>query len=123
MMRKKQQGITAIGLVIVLTIFGFIAFAVIQLVPVYLENMKVVQMLNQVSDELSGNNATLTDITKALEKRVDIEDLRGFDWRQELIIARSSNGYTVEADYERQKDFVANVSLLAEFTHEVEITR
>jgi hypothetical protein len=122
-MRKKQQGITAIGLVIVLSIFGFIAFGVIQMVPVYLENMKVVQMLNQISDELSGNNATLMDITKAVEKRVDIEDLRGFDWRQELIIARSSNGYTVAADYERQKAFVANISLLAEFTHEVEITR
>ena len=122
-MRKQQQGMTAIGLMILLVIFGFISFGIIQLVPVYLENMKVVQMLNQISDELSGSNANVTDIKRALEKRVDVEDLRGFDWREEVLITRSSNGYTVSTDYERQKDFVANVSLLTEFSHEVEITR
>ena len=122
-MRKQQQGMTAIGFVMMLVVFGFIAFGVIQLVPVYLENMKVVQVLNQVKSDLDGQNASLMDIRKSLEKRVDIEDLRDINWRTDFVISRSGNGYYVSTEYERVKSFVANVYLLAEFEHEVEILR
>ena len=122
-MRSKQTGITAIGLVILLTVLGFFAFGIIQLVPVYLENMKVVQVMNQVKTELDGQNASIRDITRAIEKRVDVEDLRNFDWKQNFVISRSGEGYMIETDYERQRMLVANVYLLAVFTHEVEIAR
>ncbi len=122
-MREKQQGMTLIGVVILVAVLGFYAFGIIQLVPVYLENMKVVQVMNQVKSDLDGQNATIRDIKRALEKRVDVEDLRTFDWKENFIITRSSEGYSITTDYERQKVFVANVSLLAEFTHEVQITR
>jgi len=122
-MRKQQQGMTFIGMVILVAFLGLFAFAIIQLVPVYLENMKVVQVMNQVKTELDGQNATVRDIKRALEKRVDIEDLRDFDWKENYIISRSSVGYIVSTDYERQKDYIGNISLLAEFSHEVEIAR
>ncbi len=122
-MREKQQGMTLIGVVILVAVLGFYAFGIIQLVPVYLENMKVVQVMNQVKSDLDGQNATIRDIKRALEKRVDVEDLRTFDWKENFIITRSSEGYSITTDYERQKVFFANVSLLAEFTHEVQITR
>ena len=114
---------TFIGLVIVLAIFGFIALGVIQMVPVYLENTKVVKMLNQIKDELDGQNANLTDIRKSLERRIDIEDLREIDWRQDFDISRTANGYSIAAIYERQRPMVANLYLLAEFDYEVEIVR
>ena len=122
-MRKRQQGMTAIGFIILLVIFGFIGYGVIQMVPVYLENMKVVQVLNQVKVDLDGQNASLMDIRKSLEKRVDIEDLRDINWRTDFVISRSKNGYYVSTEYDRIRPFVANVFLLAEFEHEVEIIR
>lgn len=122
-MRKREQGITFIGLLVLLAVFGFIALGVIQMVPVYLENMKVVQVLNQVKDELDGQNANLTDIRKSIEKRVNIEDLRNIDWRQDFDITRTSSGYNIAAIYERQRPLVANLYLLAEFDYEVEISR
>jgi hypothetical protein len=122
-MRKKQQGITALGFMMLLVVFGFLTFGVIQLVPVYLENMKVVQVLNQVKSDLDGQNASLMDIRKSLDKRVNIEDLRDINWRTDFVISRSNNGYFISIEYERVRSFVANVSLLAEFEHEVEIRR
>jgi hypothetical protein len=122
-MRKQQQGMTAIGFILMLMVFGFIAFGVIQLVPVYLENMKVVQVLNQIKSDLDGQNASLVDIRKSLQKRIDIEDLRDINWRTDFVISRSGNGYYVSTEYERTRAFVANIYLLAEFEHEVEILR
>ena len=122
-MRHKQQGITAIGALILVTVLGFFAFGIIQMVPVYLENMKVVQVMNQVKTELDGQNASIREINKAIEKRVDVEDLRNFDWRENFVISRSGEGYFISTDYERQRMLVANIYLLAVFTHEVEIAR
>jgi hypothetical protein len=122
-MRKQQRGMTTIGLVMLLAVFGLIAFGVLQLIPVYLENMKVVQVLNQVKSDFEGQNASVAQIKTAIGKRVNIEDLRGFDWRNDFVISRSPNGYWITAEYDRKKAYVANVSLLVEFEHEVEITR
>jgi hypothetical protein len=122
-MRKQQRGMTTIGLVMLLAVFGMIAFGVIQLIPVYLENMKVVQVLNQVKSDFDGQNASMAQIKTAIGKRVDVEDLRGFDWRNDFIISRSPNGFWVSTEYDRKKSYIANVQLLVEFEHEVEITR
>jgi len=122
-MRKRQEGMTALGFILVLAVLGVIAFGVIQLVPVYLENMKMVQVLNQTKTALDGQNASVTDIRKSIEKRVDIEMLMDVSPRKDFVIKRSPNGFTVAIDYERRKPYIANVYLLAEFEHSVEIVR
>jgi hypothetical protein len=122
-MRKQQRGMTTIGLIMLLAVFGLIAFGVIQLIPVYLENMKVVQVLNQVKSDLDGRNANVTQIKTALGKRVNIESLREFNARRDFLITRSTNGFLVQVEYARKKTYIANVYLLAEFEHEVEIIR
>jgi type II secretory pathway component PulJ len=122
-MRNKQQGMTLIGMVIVLTILGLIGFGVIQLVPVYLENMKIVQVLNQTQKDLEGQSATVADIRKALGKRVDIEALYDVDYRKDFVITRTGNGLKVQMKYERKRPYFGNVSLVADFDHAVEIIR
>jgi len=122
-MRREQRGITTIGLLILLAFLGLVGFAVIQMVPVYLENMKVQQVLNQAKDKLDGQKATVTDIRKALGNSVNIEDLREIDVRKDIVIERSKDGYTVSIDYQREKTFLANLYLVAKFDHSVEIVR
>jgi hypothetical protein len=123
MMQKQQRGMTGLGLVMLLAVFGFIALGVLQMVPVYLENMKIVQVLNQIKDELDGQNPTVTDIRKSLGKRVNIESLREVNYIKDFKIARSELGYNVSTTYSRKKRYIANLYLLAEFDHAVEIKR
>ena len=124
MMRKQQRGMTALGVVLLLALFGTIAFGVLQMVPVYLESMKIAQVLNKVKTEFDGQNATIVDIRKSLGKSVNIEDLRAVDYEKDFVIKRSKEGgYTVSMTYARKRLFVANLYLLAEFDHVVEIVR
>ncbi len=122
-MRKQQRGMTTIGMILVLTILGLIGFGIIQLVPVYLENMKIVQLLNQVQSDLEGQSATVADIRKKLAKRVNIESLYDVNYREDFIITRSPGGFKVQMKYTRQRPYFGNISLLAEFDHSVEIIR
>jgi len=122
-MRSEQRGITTIGIIILLVFLGFVGFGIIQLVPVYLENIKIQQVLNQTKAKLDGQKATVGEIRKALGNSVNIEGLREVDARKDMVIERSSEGYRVSVDYQREKGFVANVYLVAKFRHAVEIVR
>jgi len=120
-MKKQQRGMTAIGLILVLVVLALIAFGVIQLVPVYLENMKIVQLLNQTKTQLDGQNPSIKTIRDTIYKRAQVEDLRDLDTKKDFVIKPISGGYTVTIEYERRKPYFGNVSLLAEFKHSVEI--
>jgi hypothetical protein len=123
MMRNNQRGITTIGLIMVLAVLGLIAFGVIQLVPVYLENMKIVQVLKQTKSDLDGQNASASDIRIAIEKRVNIEGLYDVNARKDFESKRSGNGFSVTMAYERRRAYLANIYLLAVFDNSVEIIR
>ena len=123
MMRNRQAGMTAIGFILVVVVLGLIGFGVIQLVPVYLENMKILQVLNQTKTNLDGQNASAIEIRKSLAKRANIEALYEVNPAKDFVIKRSPEGYRVTIDYARKKAYFANVSLLAEFEHSVEIIR
>jgi hypothetical protein len=122
-MRKQQRGMTAIGLICLVAVFGLIAFGIIQLIPVYLENMKVVGVLNQVKSNLDSQSPTVTEIKKSIAKGLLIEELRDFDIKNEIEISSSGNGYWVSTYYTRKKSLFGNVYLLAEFEYEVEVTK
>lgn len=122
-MREQQRGMTTIGLIILIAFIGMVGFGIIQLVPVYLENMRVRQVLNQTKENLEGQNATVSDIRSALAKGVNIESLRAVNAKKDFVIARTEDGYRVSIDYSRERAFVANVFLVTKFSHSVEIDR
>ena len=122
-MQSKQRGITFIGLLILALVLGSLGFGLLQLAPAYLENMKVVQSVNQVKIELDGARADPDVIRKALAKRLIVEDLRQIDVKKDFIIESVKDGYNLTAAYERRRDYIANVSLLADFEYKVEIRR
>jgi hypothetical protein len=122
-MQLRQRGMTFIGMLILISFLGMVGFGLIQLVPMYLENMKVVQSVNQVKLELDRNKADAVTIRKALRKRFIVEDLRDMDVKKDFLIERVDGGYRLTADYERRRAYIANVYLLAEFKHSVEILR
>jgi hypothetical protein len=123
MMRKQQRGMTALGVIILLALGCTLAFGVIQLVPVYLESMKIAQVLNQAKSDLEGQSPSVVEIRKSLGKRVNIEDLHDVDYVKDFKITRTGGGFTVSTEYSRKRLFFGNLYLLTEFNHSVEILR
>ncbi len=113
-MKQRQRGATFLGIVVILLILGAGLYAAIRLVPVYLEYTKVARALEQVRDELGSVDTNPQMIRRALEKRWDVEDIASIGWR-EVDVKKSDNGYDVQAAYEVERPFVANVYLLAKF--------
>jgi hypothetical protein len=87
----------------------------LELVPVYLEYTKVVRALEQVRDEHSAMDKTSPQmIRNSLERRWDVEDISRIGWK-EVDIRKVTDGYEVEAAYDAEEPFAANLYLLVKF--------
>jgi hypothetical protein len=119
-MKSRQRGMTFLGLIIILLILSLALYAGIRLVPVFGEYMEVSRALEQVGDEHSAIDTNSQMIRNSLERRWDVEDIKGIGWK-EVVITKTSEGFEVVADYEVESPFIGNVHLLTKFSKSVVI--
>src|SRR6185295_16788522 len=122
-MRQHERGVTFLGWVIILVPIALVFYAGIRLTPVYLEYMKITRTLEQVRDELKGDQPDASAIRVAIERRLDVEDVHVMTVHDadKLKITKDGNGYKVEAVYQATAPYVSNVSLLVNFDKTVQI--
>jgi Domain of unknown function (DUF4845) len=122
-MRKHQRGITAIGWLILLIPVAIVFYAGLRLTPVYLNYMKVVHSLQQVSSELSTGGlagATQSSIRTAIEKHFNVDSLDYPDVK-DIKISRDNGSWVLEANYDDQAPLFANIFILVTFDKSVRI--
>jgi Domain of unknown function (DUF4845) len=119
--RHSQAGITALGLLILASLVGVVGLAVVKVTPMYIKNMRMTRVLEDVANEMSGQNATPQSIRNELTRRFIVEDMRLSS--DELKIAPSKNGYSMSVQYEERASYVADIYLLIAYDKQVEITR
>lgn len=119
--RHSQAGITALGLLILATLVGVVGLAAMKLTPMYIKNMRMSTILEDVGRELSGQNATPQSIRNELTRRFIVEDIRLSS--DELKITQSRGGYSLRVQYEERAPYVADIYLLVAYDKQVEITR
>lgn len=113
-MKHRQRGMTFLGLVTIILIIGSAVYAGILLTPVYLDYTEVARSLEQVRDEHESINTNPELLRNSLERRWDVEDTKGIGWK-EVKIKKVKEGYTMQAKYDVEKPFVANIYLLTKF--------
>lgn len=121
-MKNRQQGITAIGFILIAAMVGLIGYGALRLFPVYQTQFKIAKLMNDLSAEFDGNDPNPTRLASAIERRLDIE---GIDYpsRKDFVISKSEDGFRVSVSYEDQVPYIANISLLATFENSAEIRR
>ena len=120
--KKRQAGITTLGLVILVAFVGLFAFAGIRLAPVYLNYMKIVGVVNGVRDEFDSNNATRAQIRSSISRRFDIESV-AIITAKDVKVAKVDGGHEVAATYSHKAPFIANISFVVDFDKRVLVRR
>jgi hypothetical protein len=119
--RHSQAGVTALGFLILALLVGVVGFAVMKVTPMYIKNMRMDTILNDVQKALSGDGLTPQTIRNELSRRFSIEDIK-LD-RDSLKITQSKNGYTLHVQYDDRASYIANMYLVVAYDKQVEITR
>lgn len=117
---RRQAGITAIGFLVLASVFGVLGFAGIKLVPLYLQTMRLSTVLGDLERDYRGA-ATPVGIRNELESRLAVESLRVP--RDNVKITQIENGYQVRIQQESRAPFLADLWFLVVFDEQVEIRR
>jgi len=119
--RHSQAGITALGFLILAMLVGVVGFGVMKVTPMYIKNMRMNTILDDVKRDMSGNGPTAQGIRYELAKRFSVEDIN-VDVNAFKIV-QSKNGFTLHVQYDERASYVANVYLVVAYDKQVEITR
>jgi hypothetical protein len=119
--RQSQGGMTALGFLFLAVLVGAVGYAGLKVTPMYIKNMRMNTILDDVKRDLSGNGATVQTIRYELAKRFSVEDVK-IDV-DALKITQSKNGYTLRVQYDERAAYVANMYLVVAYDKQVEITR
>ncbi len=117
----RQQGLTAIAIILILAMIGFFAMITIRLFPVYMEHFNVSSHLKTLAKEAGASKQTNGEILRTLNKRFDIDDVKHVS-KDDIFIERHKDGSVLVAiEYEVRTPAIANVDMVVSFVDEVEL--
>jgi hypothetical protein len=122
-MRNRQLGATTLGYLIIAFFVGMVAFAILRVAPIYIEQLKISMILDDVKRDFKGKKTSPAQIRSAINRRINIEMIRDMDARQFKISKSTTGGFDVQASYERREPYIANIYLVVVFDKTVEITQ
>ena len=119
---KSQQGMTAIGWIIVLGLIAFFVLLALRLAPGYLEFATVSASLESLQKEPGITEKTAPEIRSMLGKRFDVNDVKTVDSR-DVKIENKGGRLRVWVDYEVRVPVLGNVDAVSKFNKEIEVVR
>lgn len=120
--KHSQQGLTTLGWIAVIGIFGLLVVSGFKILPMYLDFFKVKSVMESLIDDESVNVRSKADMWLAMSKRLQINDVSSLK-RENVTFSREEDVTTVTADYEVRKPYLAELFIGAHFTYSVEIKR
>jgi Tfp pilus assembly major pilin PilA len=116
---RKQNGLTLIGFVIVLSIVLLFAYAAMRLVPMYLEYYALIQAMEKLEDDPMAKTMSAQKIRQSIQMSLWASYASNNIKDQHIRISKKSDGVNVRVAYEVRKDFLGNVDLIGSFDRTV----
>ena len=120
--RRKQAGMTTLGLLILVVFMGMFGYAGLRLAPIYLNYVAIASVVDGVLKEYDGQNPTRTDIKKSIGRRFDVESISLITAR-DVKVTSSGAGFQIAVVYDHKADFLGNVSFSVHFDKTVVVRR
>ena len=117
----RQKGITIWGLMVVAAVFIFFVLLFFKLLPPYLEYGKVRTSLENLVKQPNAGDLERAEIRAALERRFDIEDVKGVDLNKNLFVEKKPGATIIRVAYERRIPLAYNITALIDFEHSVQV--
>ena len=120
--RKQQRGLSTVGWIAVVGLFGLIIVSFLTVFPMYYENFKVKAALENLQADTEVDPKSKRAIWESLQKRLFVDEVRSVK-RENVKITRKDGKTTVAVIYEARKDWVANLYIGGRFSESIVIDR
>lgn len=118
--RNKQQGLTFISWLVILTMVGTMVMVGLKTGPVYLEHFAVKKTLQSLKDEPLISRKPVSEIRKMLFRRLDMNSI--YDLTKENVTIKRKGGVTtITIQYEKRRTVAGNLALVMTFEDTIEL--
>ncbi|MFA9218650.1 MAG: DUF4845 domain-containing protein [Sphingomonadaceae bacterium] len=107
---NKQQGISLVGLIIVLAALGFVGVLAMKIVPTYSEY----RAIQNAIVEAKKNGTTVVEIQKSFDANASVSYISSITSR-DLVIGKENGEMEISFAYEKKIPLVGPASLLLEY--------
>ena len=113
-MQRRQKGMSAIGILIILILVVFAALIGMRVTPAYIEYFAIKKAIASMSQSGELQSGTVADVRKAFERHQAIDDFTAIG-PQDLEITKNGGELEISFAYEKRVPLFYNLSLLIEF--------
>jgi hypothetical protein len=118
--RRHERGMTMMGMLLILTLVGIIAYAGLRLVPIYLNYLKVARSMNAAAAEFKSDNPDPGAVRRSLDKHWQIEDISTVE-AKDVEIVKDDGGVSLHVVYDDVAPYISDVSLSVHFDKTVKV--
>lgn len=118
---SKQDGITFIGLLVVLGVIGFFAMLALKIAPIYVDHYKVKASLESLKTDKDITSKSRKDILIALSKRWQIDDIDSVS-QDNVTVTKDMYQVSVQIVYDVQQPIFGNIEVLVHFDDQIEVS-
>ncbi|MEX2326748.1 MAG: DUF4845 domain-containing protein [Pseudomonadales bacterium] len=118
---NRQEGLGFTGWLLLILVFGGALTLGLKLVPIYMEHNTMAGVLDGIAAEPGMAQKKNDEIMSMVAKRFNLNNVRDFDLKENIVIKRDRSGAQIVLDYEVRMPFAYNVDMVASFRKEVEL--
>ena len=121
-LRKRQRGLSFLGLIALVGILGFAAVIGLKLIPIYMDAWKLDGVMNAVINDPDTKQLSRKEVVEAMLKRLDIDAVDAVNYSnytESLTVTKAKNTTTISIYYRVETQLIGNLSLVAEFDKSV----
>jgi predicted membrane protein len=115
-MINRQNGMTMLSWLVVLGILVFFILIGIKMIPTYLENHSIKQVLTNMENDREVRSMSKGEMKKSFIKRLKINSVYDFD-RDSIKFKKEKFGTRMDVSYEVRKPVAGNVEILMSFSN------
>jgi Domain of unknown function (DUF4845) len=110
----RQRGMSAIGLLFVLMIIGFLATCAIKLLPHYIDSWTLNSFISKSIEDSEYQGMSIREIRSKISKYMDVNRLESIK-AKELKISKKKGVTLIDAGYEKRVPFMFNIDVVIKF--------
>jgi hypothetical protein len=118
----RQQGLSFLGWMVVVAIFGLLTISFFKIFPIYNENFTIQSVLNSVKDDQKIDPKSKRAIWNGIINRLSVNHILSIK-RENVKIERKNGKTTVTITYETRRPYIGNLFIGGNFSESVVIDR
>ena len=121
-LRHRQQGLSFVGWMALVAIFGLLILSFFKVFPIYNEYFTIQSVLTGVKNDEDIDSKSKRAIWDAISKRLFINEIHSIK-RENVKIVRKNGQTTVTISYETRHPYLGNLFIGGNFSESVVIDR